>query len=270
MYSAIKERLQFYIKYMNFFNNYAYLYLSEVARIIRKSKRYLKPVRVNISKTNISIMVRDITDMHTLMSFLTENPYFKDKNIMNVLSKAKVIVDIGAHIGLFSILVAYMNKKAIIYAYEPYPENYRFLINNILLNKLHDRIIAYAYAIGDKDSMERLYIAESSLSHTIHPYWKHGKEYILVRSIRFSEIFQDNNIEYVDLLKVNCEGCEYHIFTPNNIQYLTRVKGLVVQCHNINSENNFGKIERLLNKLGFSTKIEHMDERHTFVYACIL
>src|SRR5258706_10907179 len=47
-----------------------------------------------------------------------------------------IVLDLGAHIGLFSV---YASKKALkgkIYAFEANPDNYKLLLKNINLNKL--------------------------------------------------------------------------------------------------------------------------------------
>jgi methylase of polypeptide subunit release factors len=47
-----------------------------------------------------------------------------------------VIVDVGANVGVISILLAKMNPGAKIYAFEPVPRTYRTLMKNIAANKV--------------------------------------------------------------------------------------------------------------------------------------
>jgi len=61
----------------------------------------------------------------------------------------KAVIDIGAHIGYFSILAAMKGAKKI-YAYEPFLENYEMLISNI--KDLQNKIIPYSLGIYTTDA----------------------------------------------------------------------------------------------------------------------
>ena len=65
------------------------------------------------------------------------------------IKQGDVIVDIGAHIGSFSIFAATKFRDTIVYAYEPAPENFKLLKENIKLNKLNN-IVPYNQGIAGK------------------------------------------------------------------------------------------------------------------------
>jgi hypothetical protein len=75
------------------------------------------------------------------------------------------------------------------------------------------------------------------------------------------------SIRDVYFMKVNCEGCEYEVFTKANADLLEKVHKLSIQCHNFDCEHNYKTIEKLLNQLGFKVYVRHYDNRHTFLYA---
>src|SRR3989339_2249547 len=54
----------------------------------------------------------------------------------DVIKKAKVILDIGAHIGLFSIYCRCLNNGVKIFSYEPDERNYLILKKNLDINKI--------------------------------------------------------------------------------------------------------------------------------------
>jgi len=60
-----------------------------------------------------------------------------------------LMVDIGAHVGNFSLLAAFHPKLRVV-AFEPLPDIFDILQSNIRLNGLENRVQAFPYAIFDK------------------------------------------------------------------------------------------------------------------------
>ena len=66
------------------------------------------------------------------------------------------MVDIGAQYGDYAILLSKV-YKATVYTFEPLPENFKEIIENIKLNGLNERQIqAFNVALGNKDKTEVL------------------------------------------------------------------------------------------------------------------
>lgn len=66
------------------------------------------------------------------------------------LRKGDVFIDVGAHIGKYTILVAkIVGKEGLVIAIEPNPENYETLLENIKLNNLKN-VIAVNIAAWNK------------------------------------------------------------------------------------------------------------------------
>ena len=79
--------------------------------------------------------------------------------------KNNVIIDIGAHIGLFSIYALKYNPKEII-AFEPIKENYNLFKENILLNKIKN-IKCYNVAVSDEKSEVEIYFNQDFAAHSL-------------------------------------------------------------------------------------------------------
>jgi len=94
-----------------------------------------------------------------------------------------VVVDIGANIGVFNIYAAKKTKNKV-YAFEPFPDNYKILKNNIFQNKL-DNIQPYNYAISDYSGIVKLYVTESSAGNLLfdHNIQRKLDKFIEVQSI---------------------------------------------------------------------------------------
>ena len=51
------------------------------------------------------------------------------------------------------------------------------------------------------------------------------------RVLSFKEFIDENNIKHIDFLKIDCEGGEYSVFAPSNIEYLKNVKKIAIEFH---------------------------------------
>jgi len=82
---------------------------------------------------------------------------FKVRKLIEKLAReGKIIIDIGAHIGKYSIIASKINPNAKIYAIEPEKDNFNLLNKNIKLNKVKN-IFPIKVALSDKKGVARLY-----------------------------------------------------------------------------------------------------------------
>jgi FkbM family methyltransferase len=93
-----------------------------------------------------------------------------------LLRECRVFYDIGANTGLFSLLVAQLKPEVRIVAFEPNPQTYARLSENIALNSLGARITALHAAIGLNDGLITLHVpnGEFALSSTLAPEGQTG------------------------------------------------------------------------------------------------
>ena len=55
---------------------------------------------------------------------------------LELIPKVNIVFDVGASSGLFSLIAGVVNPKLTIHAFEPVPETFAFLTNNIAVNNL--------------------------------------------------------------------------------------------------------------------------------------
>ena len=175
-----------------------------------------------------------------------------------------VIIDVGANIGVFSIFSA--GKGNVVYSYEPMPDNFHLLEENIKLNKLENRVFAFNLGVAAKREKRKLYLGKSPF-HSFLPVGsspfnvlhndREGvskQSFLEVDCISLKDIFDENQISECDILKIDCEGAEYEILYNLPDSYFNRIKEIRMEYHNhLNQYKNNGEyLKSFLANRGFS------------------
>lgn len=123
------------------------------------------------------------------------------------LQPGMFVVDVGAHLGYFTMLSAKLvGKNGKVFAFEPEPHIYSLLKKNIELNR-YKNISAIQQAVTNKESSTSLYLSnESSGSNSIYP-GEHYDEITQIPTIRLDKFFY-KNLTKIDLIKMDIEGAE--------------------------------------------------------------
>ena len=115
------------------------------------------------TKNNIKMKIRtDSTDIMQLGTVWLAEDYKITKFEIN---ENDIIIDIGAHIGLFCLYASQYCKSGKIYCYEPIKGNYDMLIENLEMNKIKN-IIPFNYAVS-KENSNKKYILILMILHTV-------------------------------------------------------------------------------------------------------
>ena len=122
-----------------------------------------------------------------------------------------VIFDIGASVGPF-IRSLKINPK-MVYAFEPHPEAYETLMNNISNKVTNIPVTAWNGAIGPVNGTIRINGMLSDRTEV-------GGGDDEVRSLTIQHAFGIAGENRIDFLKIDCEGGEYDIFTDENMDWI--------------------------------------------------
>lgn len=80
----------------------------------------------------------------------------------------ETLFDIGANIGLYSIYAALRHPNARIMAFEPEYANLHLLKDNILANRLEERIEVYSLAFSSRSGLSYLHIQDTTPGAALH------------------------------------------------------------------------------------------------------
>jgi len=164
-----------------------------------------------------------------------------------------IVLDIGANIGIFS-LFASLNTRNLIYAFEPFTENIKYIKKNAKKN-LANNIIINEYAISGRTDIMNLSLTRNPAGNILYTkdLKKSEKTSVDVLSKTLEQIMEENNLKQIDFLKMDCEGSEGDIFMSTSKQYLRRIKKISLEFHDNVSVLNHHQIQQVLKNADFST-----------------
>jgi len=165
-----------------------------------------------------------------------------------------VIVDIGAHIGTFSVWAAQRAVSGRVISFEPDPENYALLEENKNLNGLSN-LFTVNSAVAERRGKTRLFT--SDYHNMTHSFFEVGaRDYFLVDTLSLADILDDYGLEKVHYLKIDAEGAEYQILLNTPAGVLRRIDKIFIEYHDyLNHGYTFRDLIECLADNGFQTKV---------------
>ena len=175
-----------------------------------------------------------------------------------------VVIDVGAHIGLFTIYASQFCTNGKIYSFEPVTENYQLLLDNIKLNNLN-YVTSFNQAISNSNDSIELFLNNDESGHSM--FSKSSKS-VKIDSISLQTFFDDNKIEHCNFLKLDCEGAEYEIIKNLPLEYFQKIDKLVIEYHMADSHPEFLiELKEILLKQNFEIETKKLFSDIGFLYA---
>jgi len=185
-------------------------------------KKYLNK---NINTGNISVA----DTSHMYYEFFVRFDY----DWWRPIREGDVVVDIGSCIGFFTCHAIDMGASKI-YSVEPNKENLKTLMYNvsdyIIDTKDTEKVIPIHAAIGLSEASSNHVFGGKGRDPIYHTRTANSSDEYTRKS--FKQFIKENSIDYIDFLKIDCEGGEYEIFTEENINFLkNNVSHMAVEFH---------------------------------------
>jgi FkbM family methyltransferase len=172
------------------------------------------------------------------------------------------ILDVGANIGDTAVL--FMSKGAAkVISFEPIPSVYRYLNKTIKENGFDSTVETHCVGLSDKDEFVDVWVREmaSAGSSTIlhsrnvlgnNPYY--SKENI--KLVNCEKYLADNNITKVDVIKMDCEHCEYTLFRNGKLLDILNPSLIYLEYH-----AGPKALVKLFNRCGYDVDISEKNQR---------
>lgn len=193
-----------------------------------KSRFLRRPVQVAVEMDGIShpLFLRlRTTDIALCRDILIDLQYD-----CQFAREPRIIVDAGANIGLTSVFYANKYPRAKIIAIEPETSNFEMLLKN---TGPYPNITAICAGLWNRRGELRI----TDSRHGNHAFQTHEAEKSIaeeganfVQSITMTEVIENSDTSYIDLLKVDIEGAEMEVF-ENAWGWIGCVGVIAIECH---------------------------------------
>jgi FkbM family methyltransferase len=168
---------------------------------------------------------------YTSDGFIANEILTQDCYLSCLINQGDKVVDIGAHIGLFTALALTRTDKVV--AFEPLKENCLLLRENAPGAEIREVAVSFDGTIENKKIRVRSFNRGGGDMNEIE-----GEK---VACIRFDNLLGQK----IDFLKIDIEGSEIGLLS--HPEWLDKVKILALETHN----NTFGRFYEFLFKCGF-------------------
>jgi FkbM family methyltransferase len=232
-------------------------YLSSVPTILGQIRNWYvclglvldkKPVVIRL-RSGCQFKVRSLIDVWVIKETCLDRDY---EAHATSIQDGWTIIDIGAGLGDFAISVAYEHPSCHVYAYEPFPESYRLLEENIELN-VTDNVIATPIAIGAQSDQMTLFATGAAVQHTTTSA-SGPAEAISVQGLSLDDVFTQNTLAACDFLKMDCEGGEFDILFNASETTLKRIRNISLEYHDGVTAFSHQDLVDYLQQRGFQVK----------------
>jgi FkbM family methyltransferase len=163
-----------------------------------------------------------------------------------------VVVDVGANIGAFALAAA--QRARTVYCIEPIASNFGMLTRNIKLNRASN-VKPLQVAVAGANGTARM--TDCGVKSSLH--FDTGGNTEQVRTVTLQTLMEENGIETVDYLKMDCEGAEWDIVLSTPPEILRRIKHIEMEFHNIGSATHPRMLQEHLRKAGFDSTATNGD-----------
>ena len=196
-------------------------------------------------KNGITFVVRPFKfDRYIIDEIFLEQAYFPDRDFK--LEDGDVVVDVGAHIGVFTVYSA-KNADCTVYSYEPRPDNFELLKENVSLNKIGSCVKTFQLAVGGISGSLEFCMDAQGLGQIGD---SNGNK-IIVQTVTLKEIFDSNNLLTINFLKIDVEGEELEMLLNFPKEYFSRIEKIAMESH---TELITSKLTSYLSSNGFSVR----------------
>lgn len=214
--------------------------------------------KVNISGFSLSLPIR--YSRFFPKNYETDNMEFLRNNI----SEGMTVIDIGAHIGLYTIAMGKIVKgSGKIYSFEPTPATFKVLQKNIHFNEMNNIVRPLNKAVSDTEGTTTFYINDTDVcnSNSLASNYNNNKGIgINVALISIDKLVETEKISFIDIIKIDAEGAEYSVLKGSE-KTLRKFRPKIILGLHPKSIENFGDslilIYDFISSLGYKITFEN-------------
>jgi FkbM family methyltransferase len=129
------------------------------------------------------------------------------KLVMETVKDGNVVVDVGAHIGYYTLIFARcVGERGKVYAFEPEPTNFSILSKNVEVNG-YKNVLLFQKAVADFNGRTSLFLDDGANTGDHRLYPEGNRKSVEVDVVKLDDIIN----EKVSFVKVDVQGVEWRV-----------------------------------------------------------
>ena len=147
----------------------------------------------------------------------------------------QTVLDVGAYIG--DSTVAFALRGARVHAFEPVPLLQAYLSKNVAANGLSERVTVHGVGLSDRDEVLSVAVNLAGLAGaTVQPVDRRPRTRADLRvqelkMVDANDYLARQGIVSADIVKLDCEGCEYRLLRDGALIESLRPRRLMMEYH---------------------------------------
>ncbi|WP_322813955.1 FkbM family methyltransferase [Chloroflexus sp.] len=197
-------------------------------------------------KNGCQFRVRSLMDVWIIKETCLDRDY---ETYGTPIQDGWTVVDIGAGLGDFAVSVAYDHPTYRVFAYEPFPDSFRLLKENLALNAIQN-VQVFPFAVGASSEEMVLFATGAAVQYSTTSATQ-AVDSIVVPGRSLDDILNEHPIGVCDFLKIDCEGAEFDILFNASAQALQRIKRICLEYHDGVTQFSHEHLVEYLQQRGF-------------------
>jgi len=205
------------------------------------------------------------SDMTLIYEILLKSGYESEYYIPTYFNP-KIILDIGANIGITSVYLSNKFPNAKIFSFEPLFENYKILEKN---TEKHKNIQVFNFGLGDNNETIDIFLSDDDENFGGGSFFSEvggvSDKKVKCDIKNIQDVLLDLKIETIDLIKIDTEGAEFDILTSLDKALIRGVKWITGELHGY---KDFELLSYLQN-FGFNIGLKKSINNRLFMFHAI-
>lgn len=210
--------------------------------IVKVIKLFGQPIKLSMRNEGDVVIANEL--------FLDHQYRFCDEAIKKATDS---VIDIGGHLGFFSLMASILNPKVPIYSFEPHSGNFEVLKLNLKTNHIKN-VTPKQLAVSDRVEATELQLSREDLNHSLEKAIEATGQTQKIQTTTLERIFQKNQIEKCDLLKLDCEGSEFKILYSTPKELFDKITHIFLEYHDWIEGQSGNELKIFLEKMGYKVE----------------
>ncbi|MFZ0548812.1 MAG: FkbM family methyltransferase [Candidatus Promineifilaceae bacterium] len=224
------------------------------------------PTEIQLKQGGYRFSVREAMDVWVIKETCVDADYLP----VTAFRPDWTVVDIGAGLGDFTVLAAAHCPVGRVFAYEPLAASFDLLQHNLALNGITNAAAFQQATASTAGTMSAVLEGVEAVSTRFTAESGEGtvKE-AAIPVITLAEMLDRLPNGRCDLMKIDCEGCEFDLLLDSPPGLLSRIDRLTIETHDGYNDCSTNHLAAYLRQQGFSVR-ERANPVHDylgFIYA---